>query len=259
MSIDLMPVPRQQFFDANGKPLAGGKVYFYTSGTNNALATYTDASGTILNSNPVILDSAGRATVWLGAGPYRVKLADANDVQLWVVDGVTSSIFGPTTTDSLQNKNLLGPNNNNSINLLNLQTNLAAFTGTGSDQTLAAYTLPANTLRTSAGIRITVGINHLSGSATAGLTFKLGNTAISSAGFSSTGQGSCQLRLFNTGNGTTFKFDDGWRFSSGFLSSVTAAASLPADFTQNQVVSLTGNYPGTDQWNVTFWMVELIQ
>jgi hypothetical protein len=72
MSTDLMPVPRQQFFDANGVPLAGGKLYFFSAGTSTPLATYTDISATILNSNPVILDSGGFATVWLGAGAYRV-------------------------------------------------------------------------------------------------------------------------------------------------------------------------------------------
>ena len=53
------------FVDANGNALAYGKLCTYAAGTSNAQATYTDATGGAQNTNPVILDSGGRASVWL--------------------------------------------------------------------------------------------------------------------------------------------------------------------------------------------------
>jgi hypothetical protein len=51
----LTPTPKQQFLDANGNPLSGGKVYAYAAGTTTPLVTYTDAGGSTPNTNPVIL------------------------------------------------------------------------------------------------------------------------------------------------------------------------------------------------------------
>ncbi len=67
--------------DAFGEPLSGGKVWTYAAGTTNPLASYTDESGSVPNANPVILDSAGRAQVWLTANvAYKLVLMDADDV-----------------------------------------------------------------------------------------------------------------------------------------------------------------------------------
>jgi hypothetical protein len=66
MAAMLTPSPKVQFFDANGEPLVGGKLYTYAAGTSSPLATYTDSTGNTANANPVILDSRGEANVWLG-------------------------------------------------------------------------------------------------------------------------------------------------------------------------------------------------
>lgn len=85
----LLPQGRQQFFDAAGAPLVGGKVYTYEAGTSTPKATYTDAAGTVPNTNPVILNSRGEATIfWDGA--YKVVLRDASDVTIWTQDNVTT-------------------------------------------------------------------------------------------------------------------------------------------------------------------------
>ena len=86
----LTPSAKQQFFDANGNPLAGGKLYTYAAGTTTPLATYTDSSGGTPNTNPVILDSRGEANVWLGSSVYKFKLTTSADVELWTVDNVAS-------------------------------------------------------------------------------------------------------------------------------------------------------------------------
>lgn len=86
----LSPLPKMQFFDANGDPLVGGKLYSYAAGTTTPLATYTSSSGAVSNTNPVILDSRGEANVWLALTPYKFKLTTASDVEIWTVDNVSS-------------------------------------------------------------------------------------------------------------------------------------------------------------------------
>ena len=88
MAAYLSPVPKLQFIDANGNPVVGGKLYTYAAGTTTPLATYTNNVGNVANPNPIILDSAGMANVWLGAAPYKMKLTTSTDVELWTVDYV---------------------------------------------------------------------------------------------------------------------------------------------------------------------------
>jgi hypothetical protein len=84
------PVPnaKAQFFDASGNPLAGGKLYTYQAGTTTPLASYTDATEGVSNANPVILDSAGMANVWLGQSAYKLQLQNSAGSTLWTVDNV---------------------------------------------------------------------------------------------------------------------------------------------------------------------------
>lgn len=94
-----MPQPRIQFFDDNGDPLAGGFVYTCVpGGTINDLKTsYQDAEKTTPNANPVELDSAGRATIFLD-GYYHIFVQDVNEVDIYNVDNVSSSSFGSSLT-----------------------------------------------------------------------------------------------------------------------------------------------------------------
>jgi hypothetical protein len=88
MNVTLTPSTKMQFFTAAGIPLVGGKLYTYASGTTVPLATYTDDVGDTANTNPVILDSRGEASVWLGPSRYTFVLEDADDNLIWTVDGV---------------------------------------------------------------------------------------------------------------------------------------------------------------------------
>lgn len=87
----LPPAPpvKSQFLDNSGKPLSGGKIYTYTPGTTTPKATYNDSTGTVANANPVILDSAGRANIWLN-GAYKFVVKDRNDYLMYTVDNVSS-------------------------------------------------------------------------------------------------------------------------------------------------------------------------
>lgn len=82
-----------QFFDNNGNPLSGGKLFTYAAGTTTNQATYTSSSGNTAHTNPIVLDSAGRVSggeVWLTNGQrYKFVLKTSADVQLWSADNVS--------------------------------------------------------------------------------------------------------------------------------------------------------------------------
>jgi hypothetical protein len=85
-----LPMPRLQFFDSSGRPLAGGKVYTYSAGTSTPLATYSDATGSVLNTNPVILDAGGFANIWVKNSVYRIVVQNSAGVQQWTADNVAN-------------------------------------------------------------------------------------------------------------------------------------------------------------------------
>jgi hypothetical protein len=89
MTTYISPQPKLQFLDNNGVPLSGGKVYTYAAGTTTPLTTYTDFTGNTANSNPVILDSRGECSIWLGTSSYKFKLATSTDVEVWTVDNIS--------------------------------------------------------------------------------------------------------------------------------------------------------------------------
>lgn len=92
MTASLIPTPVMQFFDSNGDPLSGGKVYTYAAGTSTPLATYTDQGGATPNANPVILDSRGEAAIWFGTSSYKLVLKTSVDVLIWTADNVTAAL-----------------------------------------------------------------------------------------------------------------------------------------------------------------------
>lgn len=61
MAVMLIPQQaRLTLNDAAGTPIAGGKVFYYRSGTTTLASIYTNEACTISASNPVIADSSGR-------------------------------------------------------------------------------------------------------------------------------------------------------------------------------------------------------
>lgn len=92
----LFTPPFMQFLDADGKPLSGGKIYSYAAGTTTPKPTYSTADGTEQLTNPVVLDSSGRAVIFI-QGSYRFDIFDASGSLIRSVDNVTSF---QTVTDS---------------------------------------------------------------------------------------------------------------------------------------------------------------
>lgn len=92
VSVKLSPIGNsQQFFDAKGIVLAGGKLSTYLAGTTTPSATYSDNTGVPQNNTTLTLDSSGRfsGSIWLQTGvTYKFVLTDANNVVLETYDNV---------------------------------------------------------------------------------------------------------------------------------------------------------------------------
>ena len=89
MGFPLVP-PKMQFFDSNGNPLAGGKLLTKEVGGGADKATYSDALLASENTNPVILNARGEASVYAAAGAsFWLRLTDASDVTIWTADNQT--------------------------------------------------------------------------------------------------------------------------------------------------------------------------
>ena len=86
----LAPVIRHQFFTTAGAPCAGCLLNAYAAGTTTRLDTYSEVTNTTANANPVVLDAAGRATIFLSNNSYRFILTDADAVQIWDADNVSA-------------------------------------------------------------------------------------------------------------------------------------------------------------------------
>lgn len=105
--MNLAPLAIQKFFDNAGRPLSGGLLFTYVTGTNTKLATYVDASGSVQNTNPIRLDFRGEARVWLnGTLTYRFVLAPESDTDpptapIWSVDDVRSIVTFENLTQQI--------------------------------------------------------------------------------------------------------------------------------------------------------------
>lgn len=77
----------QQFQNKNGSNLTSGKIYIYYQGRTALATTYHDEDGTVVNSNPVLLDNNGRATAF--ADPiysYTIVVCDYYGKELFSQD-----------------------------------------------------------------------------------------------------------------------------------------------------------------------------
>jgi hypothetical protein len=91
-------IPHITFVDGAGQPCASCTLATYAAGTTTPLATYTDASGTSQNTNPIVLDAAGGANIWVGANSYKFILKTALGTTIWTVDQVNAGNLFPCST-----------------------------------------------------------------------------------------------------------------------------------------------------------------
>lgn len=87
--------------DAAGAPLAAGLVYTYDPGTTTNKATYSDRSLSSANANPVVLDAAGQADIYLN-GLTKLVIKTAAGATVDTVDnvcGLVEAYDSPTFVD----------------------------------------------------------------------------------------------------------------------------------------------------------------
>jgi hypothetical protein len=87
--------------DASGVPVNGALVYTYEAGTLTLKAAFTTADLSTAHQNPITATN-GKATFFLGAGAYRIRVTDAAGVDLpqYGMDDVTAPISGGVLSDS---------------------------------------------------------------------------------------------------------------------------------------------------------------
>lgn len=210
----LSPIPWFQFVDSNGSPLSGGKVYTYAAGTTTPLATYTTSVGNVANANPIILDSRGMASVWLGTALYYMELKTSADVLIRTADNIggfisaggagnlaitgTLTVGGEATIHGLTvglGAGSIGTNTVLGIDALDVNT-------TGANCTAIGYQALINN---TTGSNTAIGSSTLSANSTGNYNTAVGNLALTNntVGLGNTAMGYAGLFFNTTGNYNT--------------------------------------------------------
>ena len=166
MAVNLSPIwgAGAQLFDNSGNVLSGGKIYTYAAGTTTPAVTYTDSSGITANSNPIILNSAGRVAagqIWIDtATSYKFIIKTDSDVLIATYDNLSGLITGimgngpnqyiytSTTGDFININDLIGSGEtpNPAIKVSKTNTTLSSeITGDGGEQMSAILGISAGT------------------------------------------------------------------------------------------------------------------
>jgi len=93
-SVNLFTGFKSYFTDNNGNPLASGYIYTYVAGTGFSVpaTTYQDSGGTTPNTNPIRLDGAGRANLFLDASKsYDIDIRDNTNTSIYTELNISGS------------------------------------------------------------------------------------------------------------------------------------------------------------------------
>lgn len=100
----LLSYPKFRAKTDSDAPLVGGLLYTYIPGSTTLKPSYSDYNCATANSNPIVLDSRGEATVYL-SGRTKLVLKTSAGATVWTMDNVDGSQNGyvltvdPTETD----------------------------------------------------------------------------------------------------------------------------------------------------------------
>lgn len=97
--------PKPAWFDASGNPTVGYKLFMYVAGsTSTKQNSYTNSTGAVANTNPIILNSLGQTPNelwWDSSLIYKAVLAPSTDTDpptnpVWTIDNLTGMNSGST-------------------------------------------------------------------------------------------------------------------------------------------------------------------
>jgi hypothetical protein len=116
MPASITPNAVNQFIDINGAPLVGGFVHMYEVGTLVEKDTWQNSAQTVLNLNPIELNSRGQAVIY-GVGSYRQILKDSAGNTIWDknIENFQESVFGPQVTVAVGTTVNLGAATSNNV------------------------------------------------------------------------------------------------------------------------------------------------
>jgi hypothetical protein len=232
MSVSLSPYAGAgaQFFDNNGNPLAGGLIYTYAAGTTTPAATYTTYTGGTANTNPIVLDSAGRtpAQIWLTSGSsYKFVLQTALGVTIKTDDNIFASFelakevgiavglgAGSVATNIAVGDTALDSNTTGSNNTAAGYNALTSNTDGIQNTAYGSQALDANT---GGDYNVAVGYDALSAATTVnyntGVGYRALNATVTGAG--NTAVGSDALLLTTGANNTAVGYAAGNSLTTG--------------------------------------------
>jgi len=258
MPVNLSPVAgaAQQFFSNSGVPLAGGLLYTYAAGTTTPLATYTTAAGSTANSNPIVLNSAGRLDneVWLTSTlTYKFLLKDSGGVTIATYDDIPGigSVSGLTSGTSILSGNGSGGFSNVVIgsNLSFVGGTLSATTGGSGAGTVTSVALTAPAAFTVTGSPVTT-------TGTLALTYSGTPVPVSSGGTGTStltansvvlGNGTSAVQLVAPGTAGNVLVSDGTTWASGPNAGTTTALAVGTYcFARATSFPFGTIYPGND-------------
>jgi hypothetical protein len=84
VNVALAPPNHPQFFNSSGLPLSGGFIYTYLAGTTTLSNTYADSTGTVQNTDPILLDASG--------APSTARLRPESGWLIWPTNSARSTL-----------------------------------------------------------------------------------------------------------------------------------------------------------------------
>lgn len=95
------PVVISRELGLDNRLLSGGKIYTYQYGTTTPKATFATFDGSVVNSNPTILDASGHANIFLDVGAYKMVVTDQHGVQVSVIDGIVGVALSAAASEPI--------------------------------------------------------------------------------------------------------------------------------------------------------------